>query len=132
MNVLLDTHAFLWMQLDPGRLSSQAATTIRDSQNEVWVSAVSFWEISLKHGIGKLDLQGVTPEGLVDLIAESGLEVLPLEAADAASFHRLPRNVHRDPFDRMLAWQAIRHGLALVSRDRALSVFEAHGLTVVW
>lgn len=93
---------------------------------------MSWWEISLKFGIGKLDLEGVAPEQLPEAILQMQVELVELTADEAASFHTLPRDLHKDPFDRMLAWQAICRGMSLVSRDSALDVFRPHGLELVW
>jgi len=60
------------------------------------------------------------------------LELVELTADEAASFHTLPRDLHKDPFDRMLAWQAIRRSMSLISCDSALEVFSPHGLRLLW
>jgi PIN domain nuclease of toxin-antitoxin system len=132
MTVLLDTHAFLWAALEPGRLSVAARTSVTDPANEVMVSSISFWEISLKFALGKLQLNGVLPEDLPDGARQMGFAVTLLSEHEAASFHRLPRDLHRDPFDRMLAWQAICHGWTLLSRDSSLQVYQKHGLRQLW
>jgi PIN domain nuclease of toxin-antitoxin system len=132
MTLLLDTHAFIWAALEPSSLSAAARQSIIGPANEVMVSSVSFWEISLKYSIGKLDLKGVLPEGLPDSARQMGFTVTPLSELEAAAFHRLPRELHRDPFARMLAWQAICHGWVLVSRDASLQVYREHGLRLLW
>ena len=132
MTLLLDTHAFLWAALEPSRLSAAARQSVTSPADEVLVSTVTFWEISLKFGIGKLDLEGVLPEGLPDSARQMGFAVTPLSEYEAASFHRLPRELHRDPFGRMLAWQAVCHGWTLVSRDTSLRVYQQHGLLLLW
>ena len=132
MNVLLDTHAFLWALFAPEKLSRKARAAIADGSIDVCLSPISLWEISLKFALGKLELQGCGPEDLVVAAQDMGLALLASDALEMASFHRLPRLPHRDPFDRMLVWQAIRRGLVLVSRDGALPDYHALGLKTLW
>ena len=132
MNCLLDTHAFLWAVMDTKKLSATVRAALADSANTVAVSAVSFWEIALKSALGKLVLNGVTSAELPGFAVDMGLEVLPLKADVAASFSRLPRLQHRDPFDRMLIWQAICEKHVLVSRDKDLSAYHNLGLKQLW
>ena len=133
MKLLLDTHALLWSIIEPDRLSPEARSAITDPASHVVVSAVSFWEISIKTALGKLRLDGVMPEQLVDVAQQQGFELLPLDPRLAASFSRLPVDPqHRDPFDRMLLWQAISLGYTLVSRDRKIITSPHAGLRVLW
>ena len=132
MNCLLDTHAFLWAAFEPRKLGRQAHAVIRDRDNDVFLSAVSFWEISLKFALGKIELEGVSPEELPDTATRMGFKPLPMEAADAAAFHRLPRHAHKDPFDRMLVHQAIRRHLVLISADPSLNQYATQGLRLIW
>ena len=132
MNCLLDTHAFLWAAFAPRKLSRKAREAILDPENEMFVSVVSFWEISLKYAMGKIELSGVAPEDLPDAARRMGIEVLGLDSEDAASFHKLPRAAHKDPFDRMLVYQAIRSHKRLISCDAALAVYAPQGLELFW
>lgn len=133
MKLLLDTHALLWSIIEPDQLSPVARTAITDPAAQVAVSAISFWEIAIKTGLGKLALQGATPETLVDAAQQQGFDLLPLDPRLAASFTRLPIDLqHRDPFDRMLVWQAISLGYTLVSRDRKITASQINGLRTLW
>lgn len=133
MRLLLDTHALLWSLIDPAQLSPAAHRAITDPTTQVSVSAISFWEIAIKSALGKLSLQGTTAELLVDAAQQQGFDLLPLDPRLAASFTRLPIDPqHRDPFDRMLIWQAISLGYTLVSRDRKISMQTLPGLHVLW
>ena len=133
MRVLIDTHVLLFALASSKNLSVAAANLLRDRQNDAFVSVVSFWEISLKVSLGKLSLSGISPDQIPDYALSMGLTFLPLAADTASSFHQLPKiGEHRDPYDRMLVWQAIREDLVLVSRDRALSAYETCGLSLVW
>ena len=77
-------------------------------------------------------MQGVAPDAFPDLILQTGFELLPLTALDAATFHTLPKLEHKDPFDRLLIWQAISRKLSFVSQDKACSKYHTFGLKVVW
>ena len=132
MRLLLDTHVFLWSLLDTAKLSATARVALADPANEIAVSAVSFWEVAIKSALGKLSLQGVAADDLPAEARKAGYIVTPLDAEVAASSHKLPASIHRDPFDRMLAWQAICESCTLVSRDRAMAGFETRGLKLLW
>jgi len=129
MRLLLDTCSLLWALQQPRKLTAQARICLEDPDNSVHVSSLSFWEISLKASMGKLAIQGAEPEEFPGFVGEAGWSILPFSPETAASFARLPRSgAHKDPFDRMLIWTAIREGLTLVSRDRALPDYESFGL----
>ncbi|MBI3370772.1 MAG: type II toxin-antitoxin system VapC family toxin [Betaproteobacteria bacterium] len=132
MSYLLDTHAFLWAVFSPDKLSRRARATIADPSNAVNLSSITLWEISLKFALGKLTLKNATPEEMVAVAREMGLALIGLSAEESASFHQLPSAAHRDPFDRMLAWQAIQRKLVLVTKDGALPVYQDAGLKTLW
>lgn len=132
MNLLLDSHALLWSICASSKLPRTLADRLASPENRVWVSAVSFWEISIKSSLGKLVMTNLTPEEIPAKAQETGYELLPLTPEDAATFNTLPRIEHKDPFDRMLVWQAIRGGHHLVSRDRTLKAYKVQGLQIVW
>ena len=128
MNILLDTHVFLWSLFTPDKLSKAVIREIKSPNNDVAVSVVTFWEISLKYALGKLELTGVMPEELPDFAVQMSLEILPITAAEASSFHKLPRLSHKDPFDRIIIWQAIQRKMTLVSKDRDFKAYHKFGL----
>jgi PIN domain nuclease of toxin-antitoxin system len=117
---------------DPSRLGKKAADSIQNPELAVSVSVVSFWEISLKYATGKVELSGVVPDDFPAIVRQSGFEILPIAADDAATFHHLPRMEHKDPFDRLIIWQAISHKLTLISQDSAFSSYRKLGLKVLW
>lgn len=116
MRILLDTCEFLWLVSGDAKLSPAVAAAVRDPQNQVVLSVVSFWEIALKHSLGKLPL----PESPAQFIPQQRekhlIKSLPLDEAAIAQLTGLPA-LHRDPFDRMLVCQARAHGLTLASSD---------------
>ena len=132
MNFLLDTHSFLWTLFVPEKLSRSATQKIMSSDNDVAVSVVTFWEISLKYALGKLELSGVEPDELPSFADQMGLNILPINPTEAASFHRLPRLLHKDPFDRLIIWQAIQRKMILISKDREFKEYRKFGLRTDW
>lgn len=120
MKCLLDTHIFLWVTILPRKLPTKIKKLLLDPDNTKIVSAVSFWEISLKYNLGKLDLKGVLPDQLPEVARQSGLEVLNLEAETAASFYMQSKLKGKDPFDRMLSWQAQTNECVLLTVDQDL------------
>ncbi len=132
MNCLLDTHAFLWAVFAPEKLGRKARTVIADTGNTIHLSSVTFWEISLKFALGKLTLDRCTPESLVGVARDMGLTLIAPDADEAARSHQLPRIPHRDPFDRLLVWQAIQRQHVLITKDSALPAYTAAGLKMLW
>ena len=132
MNLLLDTHGFLWSLFAPEKLSRAAVREIKSPNNDVAVSVVTFWEISLKYALRKLKLAGVKPEELPDFAGQMNIEILPITAAEASSFHKLPRLSHKDPFDRIIIWQAIQRKMTLISKDRNFEIYRKFGLKTSW
>ncbi len=132
MRLLLDTHAFIWSYSSKRRLSAAARAVVADQDNEVFVSAITFWEIAIKIRIGKLQPVGAHPADMVKLARTLGFSPVPLSPEEAASYGSLTEATHNDPFDRMLAWQAICRELVLVSRDPEFERFKPNGLKLLW
>lgn len=116
MRLLLDTCAFLWIVGGAEDLSARAREAFVDPDNEVFLSAVSAWEIAIKHGLGKLPLPKPLAEFVPTQRAAHGIEPLPLDEEAALHVTKLP-DLHRDPFDRMLVAQALVGGLVLLTPD---------------
>ncbi len=117
---LLDTCAFLWLAQQPAMVSPRAAAAIDDAGNELFVSDVSIWEITLKHSAGRLPLPGAPRRWIPAKLSYHQLQSLRLDHAALYRSGELPR-VHPDPFDRLLAAQAIETGMTLLSPDAPLS-----------
>lgn len=124
MRLLLDTHALLWALADSRSLSRRAHTLIIDSENEILVSAVSAWEISIKRALGRL----TAPRDLRDAVAEAGFRERPITIADTEALELLPSH-HKDPFDRMLVAQASVDGIPIISRDAEVAQYP---IQTVW
>ena len=128
MRVLLDTHALLWWVADSGRLSPRARRIVADDANGVLVSAASAWEIATKYRLGRLPGAEAIALDVAGTIRDQGFEPLPVGVRDAERAGRLP-GPHRDPFDRVLAAQALARDLGVVSVDEAL---DGYGLRRIW
>ncbi|MEQ1747720.1 MAG: type II toxin-antitoxin system VapC family toxin [Saprospiraceae bacterium] len=131
-NYLLDTHTLLWSIFESHRLPPTVQQTIRDPAQNILVSAVSLWEISLKYRLGKLHLDGYNPSELVDTCQQMQYAMLPLSPLDAATYHQVGSDFHKDPFDRMLIHQAIQHKLILLTKDPIVRQYAVEGLQVLW
>lgn len=132
MSYLLDTHTFIWDLFDHKKLSSTARNIIRDTNNQVFVSIISYWEISLKYSLKKIGLKNVLPDTLPKLAEDTGLDSLSLDTETVSMYYKLPKIAHKDPFDRMLAWQAICKNCILVTKDHEFTLYHNHGLKTVW
>jgi len=125
VRILLDTHSFLWFVHGDSRLSAAARNLIENPDNEVFVSVVSAWEISIKFGLGKLHLSSTPDIFFVEAVKKARLELLDVSLEQALAVYKLP-NIHRDPFDRLLVVQCQSQDLSLISYD---AVFAAYHLT---
>jgi PIN domain nuclease of toxin-antitoxin system len=123
MRYLLDTHCLLWWWNDDPRLSSAAREAIAEPDNEIWVSAASAWEIATKARIGKLaDMpEAVTRYPL--LMDRNGFMALAIGQNHALKAGKY-RQLHRDPFDRLLAAQAMIEKMPLITRDPEFAAFD--------
>lgn len=130
MNLLLDTHTFLWFagRQQAALLPQATKEVLEDGANTLFLSYASIWELAIKVSIGKMQLT----ESVADLVrfqqASSGLQLLPLALAHLDLIERLPFH-HKDPFDRLLIAQAQVEGLTVVGADAA---FDAYGVNRLW
>lgn len=129
MNLLLDTHAILWWWGFPDRLSRAAREVIMAPENTIHVSSVSGFEIALKNRLGKLTLPPNLLTDFNEAIREERWRTLPLDMKHAVFAGRI-ESEHRDPFDRMLAAQAMIEDLHVVTSDRLLAAMP--GLQTIW
>jgi PIN domain nuclease of toxin-antitoxin system len=115
MRILLDTHIALWALTDDARLKSTARQMIEAPGNVVVVSAVSVWEIAIKHALGRGDMPISSGEALA-YFTEAGYALLAITPEHAAAVEGLPA-IHADPFDRLLVAQALTEPLRLLTHD---------------
>jgi PIN domain nuclease of toxin-antitoxin system len=118
MNLLLDTHVFIWAVDDDPKLSAAAWSMIEEA-DAVYVSSASIWEAAIKYQLGKLK---VGPDRLIDAVAPSGFLELSISLRHAAAVAHLPL-IHRDPFDRLLLAQAISEPLHFLTADDKLTQY---------
>lgn len=127
MKLLLDTCTFLWLVTEDPSLSPEARELIVDPTNDVALSAVSTWEIAIKHGLGRLPLPDDPERYVPRLRKDHGVAALPLDEESTLYVRRLPA-LHRDPFDRMLICQAIVQGLVLLTPDGNITQYPVRTL----
>jgi len=131
MKYLVDTHILLWSFINPEKLSSNISQLLIDVNNAIYYSPINLLEISIKYGLKKLDLKGITPEDLYKEIDNSFYICKEINNKDLITSYRLPK-YHKDPFDRFLIWEAIRNGFILMSVDRNMELYKKEGLRVIF
>ena len=133
MKYLLDTHTLIWSILDSEKISNKARDIIKNKSNIIYISTVSFWEISLKIRLNKYSFSGLNILKLPQYTDKMGFIIINLETNEAISYSELPLiKGHKDPFDRMLIWQAIKQKMILISKDKMFSKYKECGLKSIW
>jgi PIN domain nuclease of toxin-antitoxin system len=128
MKIIIDSHALLWFGWDDPHLSQKARQIISDSENELLISAGSMWELAIKYSLGKLQLTTDYRAFVQNALERLDLSVLSISLDHAVCLSALPLH-HRDPFDRLLAAQAMVEHVPLLSADAA---FDAYQVTRIW
>lgn len=131
MKYLLDTHIFIWAIMSPDKLSKQVQKLLLNTDNTIFVSAISLWEISIKFSLGNLQLSNLMPSELIFLCEEMGFKLINLTAKETATFYNLKAEYHKDPFDRMLIWQALKNNFVMISDDKNVKKYVSEGLQVI-
>ena len=127
MKYLLDTHIILWAALDVKKLSRKAKGILENSDNILYFSPVSLWEISIKHAKHP-DQMSITSERAKELALKMGLIELPVRSRHGVDIANLP-DIHNDPFDRIIISQAMKHSFAIITSDTVISQYEVE---TVW
>jgi PIN domain nuclease of toxin-antitoxin system len=128
MKLLLDTHAFLWLNDDAAQLSDTVKALCSSGEHEFCLSMASPWEMQIKSQLGKLTLT-ISIEELVNKNRlENNIQILPIELSHISYLEKLPKH-HKDPFDRIMIAQAIIEGMMIVTVDH---VFSDYAVQVVW
>lgn len=128
MNLLLDSHAFLWFVWDDPQLTPSAKALIEEPSNRKFVSTATCWEIAIKAGLNKLSLGEPVAAFLPRELSINHFDLLNITLAHVTHVESLPSH-HRDPFDRLLIAQSVLEGVLLVSAD---SQFDAYGVERRW
>lgn len=131
MTYLLDTHYLLWAVADTKKLSSKVKDIITNPENKIIVSTISFWEVSLKSSLGKLVIDGFSSEDLPGACLRIGFDIEDLAAKESSTYHKLKAKYHKDPFDRMIVWQAICNNYTLISSDGDIKKYTSEGLKII-
>ena len=133
MICLLDTHTLIWTTLQTNNLSKKSKEIIYNRSNEICVSAVSFWEISLKTRIEKMSFKNINIKEFPQYAKNMSFTIIDLQENEAITFHELPlKTNHKDPFDRMLIWQAITKNMTMISKDESFEQYRKDGLKLIW
>ena len=130
MNYLVDTHILLWSFLETEKLSEKVKSVLLDTNNEIFYSPVSLWEISIKYGLKKLSLNGGTPDDFFTALQNSFYQCKMPDAVNFISNYKLPV-YHHDPFDRFLIWEAMQNNFILISNDRKIELYKKEGLKFI-
>ena len=128
MRALLDTHAFLWWNLDDPQLSQTAQEFIKDRRNQIFLSAVPAWEIAVKAARGRLQLPDKPSYYFAKRIKHYVLSALPIVITHALHEYDLP-DIHQDPFDRFLIAQSQTEQLPIVTKDRKIAQYD---VDIIW
>lgn len=128
MNLLLDTHALLFFVNDDQLLSDTAKNAIEDNANEIYVSIVSAWEITIKSSLTKLQIPKPVEIFIPEQLQLNDFHLLPIKISHLGVVANFPFH-HRDPFDRLLAAQSISENFSIISIDRKL---DAYGVSRIW
>ena len=127
MNVLLDTHTFIWYIEGNAKLTQKARDVIEVSGDKIYLSIISLWEIAIKTGKKQLTLQNEFDD-LLDVLHSLEIEILTITFADTQIYKNLPLH-HGDPFDRMIISQAINNSLTIVGCDQS---FNDYPIQILW
>jgi PIN domain nuclease of toxin-antitoxin system len=128
MRLLVDTHALIWSLENAAQLKSNVLGALNDASNEKVISVASFWEMTIKVSLGKLEMDE-SPDALMERFEKNSLaSILPVRARHLGVLRELPQH-HRDPFDRLIVAQAIAEDLTLVSSDANL---DGYGVRRLW
>jgi PIN domain nuclease of toxin-antitoxin system len=128
VKILLDTCTFLWLASDAKELSDQAKVLFQNTDNAVYLSSVSVWEIIVKNKLGKLPLPDEPEQFINEQCEKHFIENISLDNKSIFHLTGLP-TYHRDPFDRMLICQAIEHDFTLLTSDKLITQYP---VTTVW
>ena len=128
MKALLDTHTFLWWNLNDSQLSDKVREFISDGRNEIFLSAASTWEIAIKAAKGRLKLPDAPDQYVADRIRLHGFSALPIEISHTLQAYELPP-IHADPFDRLLVAQSQMEDLPILTADAEIRRYQ---VDVIW
>lgn len=124
MNLLLDSHAFVWTHEEPHKLSVKVAFEILNPANRIYLNAASVWELPIEIGLGKFRFNDTLENVITEQQHTNGLEILSVNLSHALYLKNPPLH-HKDPFDRIIISQAITENISLISADPKFSLYAA-------
>lgn len=128
MRILMDTHAFLWFIEGDNRLSYSARSLIEDNQYQKQLSIASFWEMSIKASLNRLELKTTFPNLIQNYVYGNGFNILAINAEHLEQLKTLPFH-HKDPFDRLIIAQSLTENIPILSKDE---VFKSYTKNILW
>lgn len=128
MKYLLDTHAFIWYSEEDIFLPNKLKLTIENNNNEIFISIVSLWEITIKTQIGKLKINKTIDE-IIFYLSKNNIQIININNENLKILFYLPLH-HRDPFDRMLISQAISENLIFITKDK--NIYQYQNVKTLW
>ena len=128
MNLLIDSHVFVWMHETPNRLSAKSAVEIVNPANSIFLSIASVWELQIKIKLGKFSFSDKLEKVIAIQQQTNDVELLPIQLSHVIYLENLQLH-HKDPFDRLLISQALAENLTLVSSDPQ---FPDYGVNLLW
>lgn len=123
MNFLIDTHVFVWLDIQQNRLSKSFLNIFQDTNNQFYLSFVSIWEIQIKTQLGKLALSNSLSSVLVEQQKINRIHLLPMKLTHILGLSQLP-NYHNDPFDRLLISQVQTENMTLITDDAKIRLYQ--------
>ena len=133
MKYLLDTHTFIWTALKTKNLGTNCVKILYSKNYDVYLSTVSFWELSIKISLNKFLFQNYKVNDFPQIARNMGFSIIDLQEHESITFHELPpKDNHKDPFDRMIIWQAITKNMTLISKDDKFEQYKKDGLKLIW
>ncbi len=132
MKILIDTHYLIWILNQPEKIDEDKKSILTSSKNEIYVSSVNFWEIALKLSINKISIKNISIDDILDFSLKSNLIFINLTPRESILFHKLPVTEHKDPFDRMLIWQAVYNDFYFLTQDNKIKeLYKGFGLKII-
>jgi PIN domain nuclease of toxin-antitoxin system len=131
MKILIDTHFLLWIIFDDKKLTLKEKKIIQNPLNDIIISSISLLEINIKFSLKKLDLNGILPDEIPALLKQNGYQIKNINYDIVSSFYKLPRVIHKDPFDRLLVWESINQNYYFMTRDKNIKSYKKYGLLLL-
>lgn len=131
MKLLLDTHAFVWADTAPEKLSARAASACQEPANQLLLSVASVWELQIKVMLGKLTLHKPLRRLIEDWIQQNGLTIVEVRLEHVLRLDAIPP-LHKDPFDRLLVAQTLVENYTIVTHDREVARYQCRSFGRVW